>query len=258
MKRFIIPTIITILTTTALTFAGSLTPPSPTPGATLYTLEDIYQKLHDNTYTATEGGHSFTPPGTITPTFYSLTDIFTSIPTIDPSIIKKGEVLMGVEGTYEASSGPSLTNDGPYTNNGDGTVTDENTGLMWMAEDYDNGDDDYLCWDNEHECDEQHLTTEGASNAAATGDGALAYCDSLTFATYSDWRLPSVRDWQLVTDYSKYEPATDLPNISSDGYWSSTEDANYPNDGAWMWYSYLGDTGSNGKDSYSSVRCLRG
>jgi hypothetical protein len=51
-----------------------------------------------------------------------------------------------------------------YYDNGDGTITDNNTGLMWMK------DVDY------------HGTTSWYN--------AVTYCNNLTYAGHSDWQLP--------------------------------------------------------------------
>jgi hypothetical protein len=60
-----------------------------------------------------------------------------------------------------------------FTDNEDGTVTDNCTGLMWK---------------------EQHL-------GGMTWYDALESCDSLQFAEYEDWRLPNVRELHTLIDY---------------------------------------------------------
>jgi hypothetical protein len=52
-----------------------------------------------------------------------------------------------------------------YGDNGDGTVTDTVTGLMW---------------------------TKSADHGPMSWSDAVAYCSNLTYAGYHDWRLPSV------------------------------------------------------------------
>lgn len=66
-----------------------------------------------------------------------------------------------------------------FLDNGDGTVSDLATGLMWLQED------------------------AGPMN---WGD-ALEYCESLSVAGYDDWRLPDVKELQSLVDYSR-SPAT--------------------------------------------------
>lgn len=79
------------------------------------------------------------------------------------------------------------TND--FVDNGDGTVTDRNTGLMWMQND------------------------SGHLRAGTSGDGgldwqqALDWAENLEYAGYSDWRLPNAKELQSIVDYSR-SPAT--------------------------------------------------
>lgn len=98
-----------------------------------------------------------------------------------------------------------------FVDNGDGTVTDHCTGLMWQKDTADvNGDgiwtdQDYLTW-----C------------------AALAYCEDLTFAGHDDWRLPNVRELQSIADYGRQGLSIDPAFVAfSTFYWSSTPSPNY-------------------------------
>ncbi|MBI5186160.1 MAG: DUF1566 domain-containing protein [Nitrospinae bacterium] len=91
-----------------------------------------------------------------------------------------------------------------YTDNGNGTVTDNVTTLIWQQQDDDVG---------------------------RTWDEAKTYCDSLELAGYTDWRLPSIMEIYSIMNYGTYNPAIDStyfpntqpsdPNIDAD-FWSST------------------------------------
>jgi len=87
-----------------------------------------------------------------------------------------------------------------YKDNGDGTVTDLNTGLMW--EQTDDG--------------QRHIFQE-----------AIDYCEALTLPLggYSDWRLPNLGELMSLADFSRYDPAIDtnyFPGCRTSGcYWSS-------------------------------------
>ncbi|MHC4205291.1 MAG: Lcl C-terminal domain-containing protein [Planctomycetota bacterium] len=76
-----------------------------------------------------------------------------------------------------------------FNNNGNGTVTDKATGLMWMKVD------------------------SGKLRAGKNKDGklkwqdALDWAESLQYAGYSDWRLPNVKELQSIVDYTR-SPAT--------------------------------------------------
>jgi hypothetical protein len=103
-----------------------------------------------------------------------------------------------------------------YTDNGDGTITDAATGLMWMKADSDSG----MTWEQ-----------------------ALNYAESLVLAEHDDWRLPNAKELQSIVDYSRSPSTTGTAAIDSifesssivdEGggmdfpfYWSSTTHANW-------------------------------
>ncbi len=77
-----------------------------------------------------------------------------------------------------------------FRDNGDGTVTDRATGLMWMKSD------------------------SGKLKAGTKKDGrlnwqeALAWAEGLEYAGHSDWRLPNAKELQSIVDYSRSPDAT--------------------------------------------------
>lgn len=91
-----------------------------------------------------------------------------------------------------------------FVTNGDGTVTDHATGLMWQQSD---------------------------SEATHAWEQALAYAEGLELAHYRDWRLPSAKELQSIVDYTRSPMTTgtaaidtnffDVTEIES-FYWSST------------------------------------
>ncbi|WP_027185597.1 DUF1566 domain-containing protein [Desulfovibrio inopinatus] len=117
-----------------------------------------------------------------------------------------------------------------YTDNGDGTVTDNLTGLMWMQ-----ADDG-----------EEHIWAE-----------AVADCKYLTLSGYSDWRLPSLHELFGIVDKGKSNPAINpLFTTNFSMYWTSDTDASY-NDRAWFILFYGGITLSGSKYDAHGVRCTR-
>lgn len=78
---------------------------------------------------------------------------------------------------------------GRFVDNGDGTVTDRRSGLMWIQ----NG------WRRDF-------------FAAATWDEAITRCDQFQAAGYKDWTLPTKEQWQSLLDDSIQAPAIEEPN----------------------------------------------
>jgi uncharacterized protein DUF1566/K319-like protein len=122
-----------------------------------------------------------------------------------------------------------------FTANGNGTVTDQARGLTWQQQD---------------------------DGVKKTWEQALAYCESLTLAGFTDWRLPNVKELTSIEAFDKY-PVADLtffPTTKENYYWSSTSLQTAP---AYAWQaSFLGGgVGLPGlvktnADAY--VRCVRG
>jgi hypothetical protein len=69
-----------------------------------------------------------------------------------------------------------------FINNGDGTVTDHATGLMWQ---------------------------QGDSGSGMHWHDALAYSENLELAGYRDWRLPNAKELQCIVDYTRSPDTTD-------------------------------------------------
>jgi len=78
---------------------------------------------------------------------------------------------------------------GRFVDNGDGTVTDRHSGLMWIQ----NG------WRRDF-------------FAAATWDEAINRCEQFQAAGYADWTLPPRAQWQSLLDDSIQAPAIVEPN----------------------------------------------
>lgn len=121
-----------------------------------------------------------------------------------------------------------------YVSNGNGTVTDTKTGLIW-----------------------QRATAPGKYNWY----DATSYCESLTLAGYSDWRLPSKEELESLVD-TNYLPTIEInyfPDTKLSYYWSSSTYA-YDTDLAWdvdfQWgEGYVGyDFKSEAQDCVRAVR----
>jgi len=119
-----------------------------------------------------------------------------------------------------------------FADNGDGTITDNATGLMWMQDD----DGEGMIWED-----------------------ALSYAEASDFANHNDWRLPNVKELQSIVDYSRspstsnsaaIDPMFNCSVITDEGgadnysfYWSGTTHANWSanNYGAWGSYVCFGE-----------------
>ncbi len=106
-----------------------------------------------------------------------------------------------------------------FVDNGDGTIIDNATGLMWKQDDSGEG----MNWET-----------------------ALSYAENHEFAGYSDWRLPNAKELQSILDYSRspvtsssaaIDPVFNCSQITDEGdetnypfFWSSTTHANWTNE----------------------------
>jgi len=143
-----------------------------------------------------------------------------------------------------------------YRDNGDGTVTDLNTGLMWEKKVPGAGclhcvdDQDYRWWvsDVSEKSLWDWLDTLNASN----------------FAGHSDWRIPNVRELISIVHFGYFDPAIDpiLRPITYPAYWTSTSrgtlGGNINDSDAYYVDSQRGGVGLDFKFSGKSVRAVRG
>lgn len=156
----------------------------------------------------------------------------------------------------EIQAGATLT----YTDNGL-TIRDENTGLMWMKQDDNNGDCGNLSGSLDKDC-------------TFTWDEAFTFVTSLNasaFAGYTDWRLPNAKELQSIVNYENQDPAvseafnTDCAQACSlatcsctaaEPYWSSTSFAPVPT----AFFVSFNEGVVNGADkgSFARVRAVRG
>jgi len=160
---------------------------------------------------------------------------------------KTGQVTQhsaGDDGTYEAGWWVRRLN----ANNkvrfilktiaGDDIVFDRATGLMWARD----------------------------GNAAGCNNGltinwsnAITYANGLTFASFSDWRLPNALELVCLCKFDVWNPSIDatiFPNTRGNPYWTSTTRPDVTAN-AYMINFWGATLGTNAKDNTSWVRCVR-
>jgi hypothetical protein len=138
-----------------------------------------------------------------------------------------------------------------FTDNLNGTITDNLTKLIW---------------------------TKNAYAIQTTWGNALSFANDLASGSYGltdgskagDWRLPNVRELQSLVDYGFSNPA--LPNtlgtgkwtegqpfttVASGMYWTSTTNSNVTGNGVYVNMSQ-GQVNFTDKDANLSVWCVRG
>lgn len=153
-----------------------------------------------------------------------------------------------------------------FRDNGDGTVTDGNTGLVWEKKSADGGlhDKDALyAWSAEGTRETIWDWLEDLNAAGGTG-----------FAGYPDWRIPNIRELHSILDYGvafpkpPVAPAFDsgcVPGCSvlacsctdANYYWSSTTVAHGPRS-AWIVGFALPVVEMAAKAGALHVRAVRG
>ena len=98
------------------------------------------------------------------------------------------------------------------------------------------------------------------SGITYTWDGAIAYCDDLTYSGYSDWRLPNDRELESIVDAGYPAPSIDtdtFPGTPMAGFWSSSSRGDKTND-AWCVQFSNGLVTSYIKTTVLYARCVRG
>ena len=141
-------------------------------------------------------------------------------------------IISSING-FEIKIDKSIKPSNFYRDNSKQVVIDTKRGLMWQ--------------------DDKSVTTTELS-----WQDAKNYCKNLTFAGYSDWRLPNEDELLSITDDSRYKPAIkkEFKYVNSSWYWSSTP---YVSSSKYAWFVYFnyGYGSSFNKTSKSYVRCVR-
>lgn len=120
-----------------------------------------------------------------------------------------------------------------FTDNGNGTITDNLTQLIWQ---------------------------KNPNTTAQTWDSALAYAENISLASATDWRLPNIKELQSLNDESVANPSVNAAFFSTIGvhnYWSATSLPNQTTK-AWYWNTQFGITTYDTKTNTNYVICVKG
>ena len=113
-----------------------------------------------------------------------------------------GSFGVGVDGDYQAGFVVGTR----FVDNGDGTVTDHATGLMWVK---DTENDLPAPWPGE-----------------VVWTAGLSACEGLTWPVggFTDWRMPNILELLSINNFSAATNPTSYPPfvVGSDYYWAST------------------------------------
>jgi hypothetical protein len=216
-------------------------PGGPTSDAAkMYTLDDIYNRINDGTTAISD---TFQEPvtGPPTGTMHTLNEIYDLVGERAP-VPKTGQTQCykddGTTGTCTCGTAncPSRQ-DGDlergvswptprFTDNGNGTVTDNLTGLMWLKD----GD-----------CLGPRTWSAAFTYVSNLNAGTNYSCDGFTAGTYSDWRLPNLRELYSLIHLGQANSAMWLntqgfSGVQSSIYWSSTT---YASSTEFAWYVFL-------------------
>lgn len=136
---------------------------------------------------------------------------------------KEGEVNKGY---FRLVRGNTSYGKNQFIDNGDGTITDLATGLMWQAKD----DGTTRDWEE-----------------------ALSYAENLNLSGYDDWRLPNVKELQSIVDYTRSVQTTGTAAIDPLFTLTEFKDTNGDDNYGFYWSSTTHRDGMNVSDSASYV-----
>lgn len=101
-----------------------------------------------------------------------------------------------------------IVNPMSFTDNGDGTITDNNTGLVWQKTD----------------------------SGEMSFENAVLYCENLEIGNYTDWRLPECHELFSINYYDAINPAlkTTVFTKTSAEYWWTSEKRRDNSNSIWV------------------------
>lgn len=166
-------------------------------------------------------------------------------PLASPFLPAEEDVKLGVSyasgqktGTFSGSGQKSYPVDQILTDNGDGTVSDNTTGLMWAKD------------GNGLGCN---------SGGLLSFANAITWANGLSFAGHTDWRMPTIREAHTIINFSGFNPPVYNPpfvNMKPETYWTSTPHPLWSANGYYISY-FDGRTTSQDKANALYVMAVR-
>ncbi len=146
-----------------------------------------------------------------------------------------GEYQIGgrtIEPTNWSEWHPAFRADPRFTDNSDGTVTDNLTGLVWLKNA--NCIVDNPGFDNDLTVDDGQVRWQTALNFVRGMNTGLYDCGdtSNSGVSQTDWRLPNFNELTSLIDPTQINPALSsghpFSGVQLSNYWSSTSASNFP------------------------------
>ncbi|MGB3216776.1 MAG: DUF1566 domain-containing protein [Anaerolineae bacterium] len=214
---------------------GPVDPPAPPGTTSSYTLEQIYQRLATGNYFAQQNGFTEPASGPGTGTMHTLDQIMAQAQprALAKRVAKTGQTQCwdaagalipcagtGQDGQYQAGIEPAVVaifgtayntpawTGVRFTDNGDGTVTDNLTALIWLKN---------------ANCFGTRLWATALTDANALASGSCGLSDG---SIAGGWRLPNANEMHSLIDLAQSNPA--LPaghpftGVQVNLYWTST------------------------------------
>jgi hypothetical protein len=221
----------------------------------LPTRRELLSIVHNGTATPAIDTAFFTGAGGTLSTFYWSSDVDAALPASavwcvgfaagDPAPCDKTVQPQSVRLVRGTTLVP-----GNFTDNGDGTVTDSVTGLMW---------DRCSIGQSDANCATGTVTTMNWSDALTTAVSA----NTITYKGYNDWRVPNKNELESLVDITAgTSPSIDLtafPATPTTGiYWSSTIYGGATPGVAWYFFFDHPLGSFNTLSSNLAVRLVRG
>jgi hypothetical protein len=219
--EIVVGVVMGVLFSAAIVLAGSLEPSvGPTQaGSQMVTLDQVYNFINNGT--AATKMSAFTEPGSgpTAGTMHTLDEIY-NLAGLRAPVPKTGQTPVfpiflppaGSDGLLYRGVGWPVPR---FTDNNNGTVTDNLTGLIWLK--------NANCTDTLGGINKSSGTLNWADALTWSNNLATGHCGLTDGSTAGQWRLPNVREMQSLVDYGFSKPA--LCNTVGSGKW--TEGASF-------------------------------